>query len=235
MENITKQQARERGLDRYFTGSACKHGHLDERYLSSGVCVSCSINHNKAATGKYQETRTQWRERNKERVQAQDRERAKAWHQANKDRYRKTNSEWAAKNRDHLRRYQQDWRDRNRTEIRLQQKKLKVELRKDPIWCLKNRISSLVRQSLKKHGLRKTSKTCQILGCDYEFFVAHIERQFLKGMSWTNRHLWHIDHITPLASATSESDVIALNHFTNLRPIWATDNISKSDKILFLI
>ena len=45
----------------------------------------------------------------------------------------------------------------------------------------------------------------------------------------------HIDHIVPLATAKTEGDVIALNHYTNLRPCWAHVNLSKSDKIEFII
>lgn len=235
MEIITKQQARERGLDRYFTGKPCKYGHASTRYLSNGVCVDCMQSHNKGSSAKYQETRAQWRERNKDRVQVQDRARAKAWHHSNKDRYRESNRKWAAENREHLRRYQQSWRDQNRPAIRQQLRERKAEWKKDPIWSLKNQVSSLVRSSLKKRGFRKGSRTCEILGCDYQFFVAHIERQFLKGMTWENRHLWHIDHITPLATAKTEDEVIALNHFTNLRPLWGKDNLAKSDQVQFLI
>lgn len=51
-------------------------------------------------------------------------------------------------------------------------------------------------------------------------------------MSWENRSLWHIDHIIPLASATTEEGVYQLNHFKNLRPLWAEDNLRKGSKIV---
>jgi hypothetical protein len=47
-------------------------------------------------------------------------------------------------------------------------------------------------------------------------------------MSWENRRLWHIDHIIPLALAKNEDQLIKLNHYTNLRPLWAKDNLVKS-------
>jgi hypothetical protein len=47
----------------------------------------------------------------------------------------------------------------------------------------------------------------------------HFERQFSKGMTWENYgDLWEIDHVVPLATAKTVIDVLALNHFTNLRP-----------------
>jgi len=50
-------------------------------------------------------------------------------------------------------------------------------------------------------------------------------------MSWENRGKWHIDHIVPVSSAKTEQDIIKLNHYTNLRPMWASDNIKKSNKM----
>lgn len=100
---------------------------------------------------------------------------------------------------------------------------------------MKNHIKVMLCTTIKRKGFRKSSKSAQILGCTWPEFITHIERQFLNGMTWHNRELWHIDHIVPLATAKTEEDVIALNHYTNLRPIWAKDNIEKRDKMLFLI
>lgn len=41
LEVISRKVAKARGLDRYFTGKACKHGHISERHTASGVCVEC--------------------------------------------------------------------------------------------------------------------------------------------------------------------------------------------------
>jgi hypothetical protein len=49
-------------------------------------------------------------------------------------------------------------------------------------------------------------------------------------MSWDNKHLWHIDHIIPLSSAKTEDELKQLCHYTNLQPLWAADNIKKSNK-----
>ena len=51
-------------------------------------------------------------------------------------------------------------------------------------------------------------------------------------MSWDNYGKWHIDHIIPLSSANSEDDIYKLCHYTNLQPLWAEDNLKKSNKIL---
>jgi len=99
----------------------------------------------------------------------------------------------------------------------------------DPLFALKDRLRARVSKSLKRKGFRKNTKTAAMLGCTYEEFRAHIERLFLPGMSWANFSGCHIDHIVPLDAADTEAEVYALNHFTNLRPLWGPENQSKSD------
>ena len=40
-EIITRKEALSKGLKRYFTGKACKHGHVAERVTSTKTCVEC--------------------------------------------------------------------------------------------------------------------------------------------------------------------------------------------------
>jgi hypothetical protein len=41
----SRAEAKARGLDRYFTGSPCKHGHIAPRYVSTTNCVPCQGEH----------------------------------------------------------------------------------------------------------------------------------------------------------------------------------------------
>jgi hypothetical protein len=99
-------------------------------------------------------------------------------------------------------------------------------------FAMKVRLRNLIRKSFIKRGYSKSSKTQDILGIDYEGLVKHIESQFKDGMTWENRGEWHIDHIIPLSSATSEDELTKLCHYTNLQPLWEKDNLEKSNKIL---
>lgn len=101
----------------------------------------------------------------------------------------------------------------------------------DPLFALITRFRVNFHQSLKKRDMIKRSKCAEVLGCTWKEFTDHIESRFLPGMSWDNRSEWHIDHIVPLALAKTEQDVIDLNHYSNLRPLWATDNLIKSDSL----
>ena len=120
--------------------------------------------------------------------------------------------------------------------IKHQIENAKKRIKSDAIFKLKQNTRNRIRASITSNGYTKKSRTHEILGCDFEFFKQHIERQFLPGMTWEKLGSEiHIDHIIPLASATTEEEVIALNHFTNLRPCWAVENLRKSDSIEFLI
>lgn len=108
----------------------------------------------------------------------------------------------------------------------------KEVLRKDPLWVIKNRVSGKIRRALRNLGLVKSKTTSQIIGCSLEEFKTHLENLFQEGMSWENKNLWDIDHIVPLAFAENEKEVVLLNHYTNLRPLWKRENILKSDNII---
>jgi hypothetical protein len=94
------------------------------------------------------------------------------------------------------------------------------------------RLRSLIGESIKRGGFKKSSKTAEILGCSFEEFKIHIENQFTEGMTWDNQGNWHFDHIYPVSKARDEAHLIALNHYTNFQPLWAKDNISKGCNIL---
>lgn len=41
MQIITRKEAKEKGLARYYTGKPCKHGHLSERTVPNKRCMAC--------------------------------------------------------------------------------------------------------------------------------------------------------------------------------------------------
>lgn len=221
MNTIERAEAKEKGLRLYYTGRPCKHGHTCERYTGDGACVVC---HDIKVKARYIAKRNSILSDAKLKY-AGDPERKKL---ASRD-YVRANGDKvkAAKKRYYL---------KNKAQIIANNVKYVKERKKsDPVFSATLSARSVIGNSLASRGFSKRSKTSIILGCSFSEFRIHIERQFLKGMSWDNRSEWHIDHITPLASATTEAEVIALNHYTNLRPIWAKDNLSKQDAIHFLI
>lgn len=107
----------------------------------------------------------------------------------------------------------------------------KERMKNDPFYRAKIDARNIVRKALREKGYSKKSKTEQILGCSFIEFKSHIESLFLTNMSWENRSEWHIDHIVPLDFALNEKEIIELNNFSNLRPLWISDNLEKSNVI----
>ena len=104
----------------------------------------------------------------------------------------------------------------------------------DPIFKLTTNVRSSISNFLRIHNMKKTNRTFKIVGCTPNFLKEYLEKQFKPGMTWKNHTIdgWHIDHIIPLSSAKTSKDVEKLMHYTNLQPMWAIENIKKSDKII---
>ena len=82
----------------------------------------------------------------------------------------------------------------------------------------------------------KAGHTVELLGCSIEYLRNYLERQFELGMTWDNYgvHGWQIDHIIPLSyfNFSDPDQQKRACHYTNLRPMWAVDNIRKSNKLI---
>jgi len=112
----------------------------------------------------------------------------------------------------------------------------RAKRQQDKLFYLRSHIGTCIANALSKNGQRiytqsKRKSTVEILGCSIEELKIHLESQFVEGMSWDNRSLWHIDHIVPKRLATTEEQVYMLNHYTNLRPMWSKDNQAKAGTV----
>jgi hypothetical protein len=111
---------------------------------------------------------------------------------------------------------------------------VKKALKTSPIYKMANAVRRRLGEYLNLKGLTKTNKTFTIVGCTPAELKIHLEKQFKPGMTWWNHTPkgWHIDHIIPLASAETLEETEKLAHYTNLQPMWATENLKKSNKII---
>lgn len=124
--------------------------------------------------------------------------------------------------------FMRGWYQSNKVVIRPKRAKYQKErVKNDPLFAVKNRLRARVWAAISIKGYTKRSSIGQILGANWQTVICHLESQFTDGMTWENRSAWHIDHIKPLASATTEDELIALCHYTNLQPLWAADNLRK--------
>ena len=91
-----------------------------------------------------------------------------------------------------------------------------------------------IRQALLHN--RKSASTEELIGCTIPELRAHLEKQFLPGMSWDNHAItgWHIDHRIPCDSfdLTNENIFFVLQDYSNMQPLWYDDNIRKGTLVL---
>lgn len=157
---------------------------------------------------------------------------AKRKREKDPEKHKLLNKLWRDKNRNRHNQNAKDYYKLNRQKANETKRKRRLERRKtDTLYALKTSVRSLICKAFREKSFKKCSKACEIIGCDWRDFKSHIEAQFIDNMSWDNRDQWHIDHIVPLASAKTPDDVVRLNHYSNLRPLWALDNLKKGAKM----
>ena len=105
--------------------------------------------------------------------------------------------------------------------------------REDPIFRLLHNMRSGLWKCLS--GKQKNSRTMQYVNMTSDELMDYLEGRFTEGMTRDNYGKWHVDHIRPLASfdftgPDSEEQLHIAWNYTNLQPLWATDNISKGAK-----
>lgn len=111
--------------------------------------------------------------------------------------------------------------------------------KKNPGFMALKRQRDRIRTILKKGespftGRSKIMKTIELLGCDKDTLIKHLESLFQPGMDWSNIGEWEIDHIMPCSSfnLTDIEEQKKCFHYTNLQPLWKMDNRRKGKKIL---
>lgn len=118
-------------------------------------------------------------------------------------------------NKDDILRYQREYRKRNPENRDKINDRFNRRYKDDHLFRLRNSISTLIRMSLKNGGYKKKSKTCDILGCNFEELIKHLNNNKYGFVYEDN--IYDIDHIVPLSSAKTEEEMIKLNHYTNLQ------------------
>lgn len=108
-----------------------------------------------------------------------------------------------------------------------------------PLQRLRSYFGSAIAHALA--GTGKGGRSWQnLVGYTSDELKKHLERQFVSGMSWENYGTgWHVDHIIPASlfeySSPDDEEFRACWSLTNLRPLWAVENIRKRDNRTLLI
>jgi len=158
------------------------------------------------------------------------------WQAENRERQREAKAAWRAvpQNRERNRKLSRKWRVENRERKNAYQNAYKRDRRtSDPAFALRHATSTRIYNALRDAvaGTRKYARALELLGCSAQEYVEYLEDLFEPGMTWENWTTdgWHVDHVIPVAGfdlATEEGQRAAF-HFTNTRPMWAEENLSK--------
>lgn len=146
--------------------------------------------------------------------------------------------------------YLKRWRDANRGRLNARQAARKRERRREnpekaraaarkegarrqqnPGLRMRSNLSRRINKAIK--GISKSAHTVELVGCSIEFFMSHLQSLFRPGMTWENYGpVWHVDHIKPCAKfdLTDPEQQKICFHWTNQQPLFALENIKKSDK-----
>jgi hypothetical protein len=187
--------------------------------------VSLSYYHNNKTT--LSEKRRQRRKENSEYICARDRRS----YQRKRERVLKRKAEYYRENRDKLLAYAATWRKIN------SKKRVSAELyriKTDPQYRLRNHLRSRIRGALMRN--KKTGRTLELVGCSIDQLSGWLEIQFRPGMTWENYGpVWHIDHKRPCSSfdLSDPSQQRECFNYKNLQPLFASENLSKSDRLDF--
>jgi hypothetical protein len=204
-----------------------------DKYCRDGLTYYCK----KCVNAKSLE----WQQKNKYKYLARQREwvknhpenvvrNARRHYKKTKDKKAGYRKQWRKRNPD----YDKLWRLKNIVKVRESIGRCHKISRAKPKTRLDERMGVLMRIALKD----KKNGRCweNIVGYTLEELMCHIELQFQFGMSWDNIEKWHIDHVIPrsffIYDKPEDQEFQYCWSLHNLQPLWAKDNIAKSNKIL---
>ena len=138
--------------------------------------------------------------------------------------------EYASQNKEKIAKRTRIWRDINRDILN---EKTRTRIANNPHLRIARNLRGRLTTAIKAKDGNKCDVFCNLLGITPKELKKYLEDQFEEGMTWENYNIdtWHIDHIRPLSSfdLAKEKDQRICFHYTNLQPLWAAENLAKSD------
>ena len=190
----------------------------------------------KAQNKKYRETNKEkieayhkeWRDKNRDRLNEQQRQK----YRENPDAFKERKERYVSSHLEQVKEARKRYKNENRQKCTDYERTKKQT---DPIYRFRTSFTCLISGYLRKKNYKGGKKTWEIVGCDFETFLEYIKSRFEDGMTMENyghgEGKWNIDHIIPICTARTDEDIEKLNHYSNLRPMWASDNYKRPRKI----
>lgn len=210
MELISREIACERGLKRYFTGEACRYGHVAERLTSTTRCTECLKEYkeeNKEREKAYQE---QWKKDNQFRL-AEAREKRKESKRQEKIKALPEKKLAAKQKRQEL-----DRKYRNRNKEKRKQLYM--------IYYASSNGRAVYRTNASKRRALIEDIPGEHISTDI-LFLGYLQNGCCMVCYESIIDGYHVDHVTPVSKEGS-------NFPENLQLLCARCNLSKNDKLM---
>lgn len=178
-----------------------------------------------------------------------DRRRSALYKQNNKHKCEKYSKEYRIKNKEVIKtrainsyyKNQKRYLHNKKIYDELNRKKIniyvKTRRKNDLLFKLSSQLRTRLYRALSAKSWKQNTHFSEYIGCTLEQLKQYIQSQFTGGMTWDNYSIkgWTIDHIIPLSLAKTEEQMIQLCHYSNLQPMWHSDNRQKSNKMMVII
>jgi len=140
---------------------------------------------------------------------------------------------WQANNPEKVLNWVRRWQAKNPERVKAASKRYYQTHGKLPMARLNSNISQQMRRYLK--GNKGGVHWEKLVGFTIKQLKDCLERQFIKGMTWENYGEWHVDHKIPISAfhftSPDHTDFKKCWSLKNLQPMWAKENITKSNKL----
>ena len=215
-------------LDEFYIDRAKRDCHT----VRCKTCLSKSqARYRKNNPEKAQKYHKEWYSIHKEESQ----KKSSAWKKANPEKRCEQVSRWRKANPEKVNKINKKWRTANPEKAKTYARKFMAKKLSTLQGRLAHKISNAIRISL--HGNKAGRHWEGLVNYTLDDLKRHLEKQFKDGMSWENygKDGWWIDHIIPISvfnfEKSEDDDFKRCWALSNLRPLWAVDNIRKSDKL----
>jgi 5-methylcytosine-specific restriction endonuclease McrA len=197
VETISRDEARERGLKRFFTGEPCKHGHIAERYVSNRHCAACA---DAQGSKWWKENPEKMRVKNA-RFRANNPDYAMEWNRNHRDVECARNAKYRAANGQKLREAAAEYRRKNPDKVRELNAKFK---RENPTYALEWTRSNRELNASYTRNRRARARAAD--GHHTPENIEAIRKEQKDKCAYCRVRLkrkGHVDHIVPLARGGS--------------------------------
>ena len=228
---ITRQNAKSKGLKKYFTGKKCLYGHIAERDVSKADCVECQkirrrkryIKNKVSELKRFKEYREKYPERRKGTIRKYYLKHIKQ-EKKRRERLKKEHPE-------KIKLYNKRYRELHPDRVKKSHRKNFLKNMKNPTFRINSAMSSNLYMSLK--GLKKGRSWEDLVDFNLDDLVNHLKRKLKSGMTMKNYGTyWHIDHKIPKAyfsyKTNQDPDFKRCWSLNNLEPLYGSENLKKN-------